>query len=175
MRSEISLATDTTLEWLPQETIVFDGARLDRRIDVSLDGDARLLAAETLVLGRAARGEVFARGSVLDRWRVRRGGRLLWADATRLDEPAAARAERFALDGAGAVATMLLAAPDAASQRERLRELTGGGASLVAPGLLVARLVGEAGEVRAALGRALTELRAAAFGHPRRLPRLWRT
>jgi urease accessory protein len=175
VRSDLSIAAGAVLEWLPQEGILFDGARLDRRTDVSLDGDARLLAAEMLVLGREARGEVFARGSVLDRWRVRRDGRLLWADALRLDDPAAARADRFALGGAGAVATILLAAPDAAAHRDRLRDLTGGGASLVAPGLLAARLVGEAGAVRAATGAALAAVRHVAFGHPARLPRLWRT
>ena len=175
IRSEIGVASGATLEWLPQESILFDGARLDRRIDVALEAGARLLAVETLVLGRAARGEVFARGSVLDRWRVRRDGRLIWADALRLDDPAAARSDRFALGGAGALATILLAAPDAATHRERLRELAAGGASLVAPGLLVARLVGEAGAVRNAAGAALTAIRAAAFGHPARLPRLWRT
>lgn len=175
VRCAVDVAAAAVLEWLPQEAILFNGARLDRRIDVSLSAESRLLAAEMIVLGRAARGEVFARGAVQDRWRVRRDGRLIWADSTRVEEPAAARADRFALHGAGAVATVLLAAPDAAAHRERLRELTGRGASLVTPGLLVARLMGEAGAVRGALGAILTEMRAAAFGHPARLPRLWRT
>jgi urease accessory protein len=172
---ELQIEADACCEWLPQETILFDGARLRRRIDIALAPSARLLAAEMLVLGRAAHGERFGRGALFDRWRIRREGRLIWADALRLDDPAAAAADRFALAGANAVATLLLAAPEAARHRDLARECAGGGASLVAPGLLVARWIGEAGTVRAALAAAVPALRQAALGHPPRLPRLWRT
>jgi urease accessory protein len=175
IRSAVKLAAGAVAEWLPQETIVFEGSRLDRRLSVALEGESRLLAAEMLVLGRAAHGERFEHGTVLDGWRVRRADRLIWADALRLDDPAAARADRFALHGANATATLLLAAPDAAAHRDLLRDAAQGGASLVVPGLLVARWLGEAGAVRSALGAAITALRAAALGYPGRLPRLWRT
>jgi urease accessory protein len=82
---------------------------------------------------------------------------------------------RFALGDAGAMATLILAGPVAEAQRDRLRELGAGGASCVAPGLLVARWLGEAGAVRRGLGAAIAALRHAAFGHPPRLPRLWRS
>jgi urease accessory protein len=173
--TSLHLAEETVCEWLPQETIVFDGARLRRRIDFALAPTARLIAAEMLVLGRAARGEVLTHGAVQDAWRLRRDGRLVWADTLRLTDPAAARASRFGLDGAGALATLVLAMPEAAAHRALARDLADGGASLVAPGLLLARWQGEASAVRAALGAALMALRAAAFGHPARLPRLWRT
>jgi urease accessory protein len=173
--SRIEVADGAACEWLPQETILFDGARLRRRLHIHLSEGARLLAAEMLVLGRAAHGERFARGALLDAWRVRRGGRLVWADSLRLDDPAAAGAGRFLLDGANAVATLLLAAPDAAAHRDRAREMSGGGASLVAPGLLLVRWMGGAGAVRAAICGALPVLRAEALGHPARLPRLWRS
>ena len=173
--TSLSLEEGAICEWLPQETILFDGARLRRRIDIALAPTARLIAAEMLVLGRAARGEVLTQGAVRDAWRLRCGGRLLWADTLRLEDPAAARSSRFGLDGAGALATLLLAMPEAARHREQARDLADGGASLVAPGLLLARWQGEAGAVRAALGAALMALRQAAFGHPARLPRLWRT
>jgi len=171
----IDLAEGSVCEWLPQETILFNGARLRRAIDIALAPDARLLAAEMLVLGRAARGEVFTQGDVRDAWRLRRGGRLVWADTLRLDDPAASRVARFGLDGAGALATLLLAMPEAEAHRERVRDLAEGGASLVAPGLLLARWMGDASAVRVAVGTAIAELRHAAFGHPARLPRLWRT
>jgi urease accessory protein len=171
----VEIGAEAALEWLPQETILFDGAALSRRLRFDLAPGAGLLAAETLVLGRAARGERFATGSLHDRWRLQRGGAPLWADALRLDDPAAAVAARFGLGGAGAVATLLLAAPDAAAHRDAARELSGGAASLVAPGLLLARWIGEAGAVREGLSAAVAALRAAAFGHPPRLPRLWRT
>jgi urease accessory protein len=173
--TRIEVASGAVCEWLPQETILFDGARLRRRLDIDLAPEARLLAAEMLVLGRAAHGERFRRGALLDRWRVRRGGRLAWADALRLDDPAAAEADAFALGGANAIATLLLAAPDAAAHRDRAREISEGGASLVAPGLLLLRWMGEAGAVRAAISAALPVLRAEALGHPARLPRLWRS
>ncbi len=173
--ARLSLADQALCEWLPQETILFDGARLQRRIAIDLAGQSQLLAAEMLVLGRAARGEVLEHGAVLDAWRLSRDGRLIWADTLRLTDPAAARADRFGLDGAGALATLLLALPDAARHRDLARELAAGGASLVAPGLLLARWQGEAGAVRSAVSAAITALRHAAFGHPARLPRLWRT
>jgi urease accessory protein len=166
---------DAVCEWLPQETILFDGARLRRRSDIALVGSASLLALEVLVLGRAAHGERFARGCLLDAWRVRRDGKLIWADALRLDDPATETAGRFTLGGANAIGTLLLAAPEAARHRELLRDASDGGASLVAPGLMIARRLGEASAVRAGLASAVTALRAAAFGHPPRLPRLWRT
>ncbi|HEV7268253.1 MAG TPA: urease accessory protein UreD [Falsiroseomonas sp.] len=171
----LQLGEGACCEWLPQETILFDGGRLARRLDIALGPGAGLLTAETLVLGRAARGEALRHASLRDRWRVSRDGRLLWADALRLDDPAAALAAPFALGGAGATATLLLAGPHAAGCRDQARDLAAGGASLVAPDLLVARWVGEAGVVRDALGAAIAALREAAFGHPPRLPRLWRT
>ena len=173
--ADLKISEGAYCEWLPQETILFDGARLRRRIDIALAPGAHLLAAEMLVLGRAARGETLTHGTVLDRWRVRSAGRLAWADTLRIDDPATALGTRFALQGSGALATLLLAAPDAAAHRATARDLADGAASLVAPGLLVARWMGEASAVRAALGAAIMALRQAAFGHPARLPRLWRT
>ena len=171
----LRLGAGSTLEWLPQETILFDGARLDRRLDAWLEPGARLLAAEMLVFGRAARGERFRRGFLRDGWRLRRGGMLLWADALRLDDPAAALEDRFGLDGAGAFATLLLAADDAAALLPALREACGplGAATLPRPGVLLARWLGPATPLRAAIGGAITAMRAAALGLPPRLPRLW--
>src|SRR5262249_30187463 len=68
------------LEWVPQETILFDGARFVRHIAIDVDAASRLLAAETLVLGRTAHGERYAHGLLHDRWTVRRDGRLAWTD-----------------------------------------------------------------------------------------------
>lgn len=174
--ARLELGAGATLEWLPQEMILFDGARLSRRLEIGIAEDARLLAAEMIVLGRAAHGERFRRGALLDAWRLRHAGRLVWADALRLpSEPGPALGATFGFGGADALATLVLAAPDAAAYRERARDLAGGGASLPAPGVLVARWLGEAGAVRAGLGAAVAALRAAALGLPPRLPRLWTT
>jgi urease accessory protein len=175
IRTRVEVAAQAVCEWLPQETILFDRGRLNRKLTLDIEEDSRLLAAELLVLGRAAHGEQVSGGSVLDTWRVRRGGRLIWADALRIANPRSEMSHRFALSGANAAATLLLAAPDAAAHRDLARDCAGGAASLVAPGLLVARWLGEAGAVRDSLGAAIRCLRAAALGHPARLPRLWRT
>lgn len=76
-------------EWLPQETILFDGARLSRRTVFDLAADARVLACEVRVLGRAAHGETFRDGFLADRIEVRRAGKLEWVEAIRLgsDQP----------------------------------------------------------------------------------------
>jgi len=105
-----------TLHWLPQETILFDRARLSRSIDIELAPGASLLIAEALVFGRTAMGEAVEQGRVRDRWRVRLGGRLIFAEAMRL-EGAIARslAERPVAAGGRAIATVLKLPVDAAS------------------------------------------------------------
>jgi urease accessory protein len=75
------------VEWLPQETIVFNGARFKRRTTISVDGASSVLALEFLVLGRAAHGETVTRCEVNDTWRVMRDGKLIWTDTLRLIGP----------------------------------------------------------------------------------------
>ena len=81
----LTVAAGASLAWLPQETILFDRARMRRTIDVKLAADARLILAEALVLGRTAMNESVAEGSMFDWWRVRRAGRLVFAEGLRLD------------------------------------------------------------------------------------------
>jgi urease accessory protein len=175
VRSRLELAEGATLEWLPQETILFDGARLERRMEADMAAGARLLAAETLVFGRAARGETIRQGAVFDQWRLRREGRLEWADALDLSGDIGARlAAPFGFDGAGAMALLLLAgsAAEALAARDLLRE-AGHDATLARPGLMLARWLGPAGAVRDAVAMAVPLLRAGVLGLPARLPRLW--
>lgn len=172
----LDVAPGAALEWIPQETILFDAAGLERRTEVALHGDARLLAVESLVFGRAARGETIDRLSLRDAWRIRRDGRLVWADALRMD--AAALRHPLGFDAAGAYATLLCAGPDVATLLPLLRGALDGsstraGATIPTQGLLLARLLGEAGAVRATLSRALSALRVPFLGQPARLPRLW--
>lgn len=81
----LSVGAGGRLNWLPQETILFDNARLDRGIDVELAADASVLIAEAVVFGRTAMGEAVRQGAFRDRWRVRRDGRLIFAETIRLD------------------------------------------------------------------------------------------
>jgi urease accessory protein len=113
-----------TARWLPQETIVFNGAGLRRRFDVELSGDARLIAVESIVLGRTAMGEEVTAVELADHWRVRRDGRLVYADALRLSgDSRAILAGGATGGGARAFASLLMAAPEAAGRLDGVREL----------------------------------------------------
>jgi urease accessory protein len=172
VRVALAAEAGARLAWLPQETILFDGADLDRRFEVDLAQDARLLAAEAVVLGRTAMGEVVRRGRFRDRWRVRRAGRLIFADEVLLaGDVAGAAGRRCALAGARAFATILWVAEEADRSLDAVREALGptGGASAF-DGKLVARIVAADGlALRRALVAALEALRAAP------LPRIWRS
>src|SRR6201997_5932961 len=76
----LKLAAGAELAWLPQETILFDRAKVSRRIDIDVAGGASLLLCEMVVFGRTAMGEVMRQGSFVDRWRLRVGGRLVYAE-----------------------------------------------------------------------------------------------
>ena len=173
-RVETRLSADAgaRLHWLPQETILFDGGRLDRSLDVDLDGDAEFLAVEALVLGRVASGETVSGGSFTDSWRVRRDGKLVFADAARIGgDIDAVAAGPAVLAGNKAMATVVLAAPKAedklADVRTILDPLRTAGASAM-PGLLICRLV--AADDRA-LRACLVPLLNLLAG--RALPRVW--
>jgi urease accessory protein len=175
----LAVATGGWLEWLPQETILFDRARLVRRVAADLAPGAHLLAAETVVFGRAARGERFAQGLLHETWRIRSGGRLVWADALRLDGDIAARLDAAAgFAGAAALATAVYAGDDAARLLPLARALAeagdGQGGATIVNGVLLARFLGpRADGVRRSLMHYLTGLRHAAGGLPAALPRLW--
>ena len=113
VRVKLDVAAGATLAWLPQETILFDRARLARSIDVSLAPDACLFLAEAIVFGRSGMGEAVDEGALTDRWRVRRDGRLIYAESVRLDGRIAARlAEPAIARGGIAVATVLIVPGD---------------------------------------------------------------
>jgi urease accessory protein len=179
IESHVTLGAGAVLEWIPQEAILFDGARLARRMRVDLAPGAVLLAAEMLVFGRAARGERMTQGLVRDRWRIHGPDGLLWADALALEGAIGEQlAAPFGFAGAEALATLLLAGGDAATGRDLLRSLpvvAPGGATIPRPGLLLARWLGPASVVRQSVGAAIVALRAASLGLPARLPRLWTT
>jgi urease accessory protein len=95
------------LDWLPQETILFEHSQLDRRIDIDLATGATLTAIEAILLGRDAMGEQARNAILRDNWRVRRNGRLLHAEATRLNGEDVERNNLSLLHGCRAFATIL--------------------------------------------------------------------
>jgi urease accessory protein len=117
----LKAAAGAHLSWLPQETILFDQARAERRIDIDLAETATFLACEIVVFGRAAMGEVMRTGAFVDRWRLRRGGRLVFAENVRLDGDIHAKlAQRAVGNSAVAIGTALIVPGDEALL-ERLR------------------------------------------------------
>ena len=145
MRVSLQAAFGATLQWLPQETILFDGARLNRRFDVALDENAEALIFESVTFGRLAMGETINHGDWHDSWRVNIGGHLAFADETRLGGDLANHLNRAATyGGAKAAATILLRRPDAPAIRDRLRDQDWSGVEFgfsVVNGLLVGRML----------------------------------
>jgi urease accessory protein len=112
------------LAWLPQETILFDRARILRRIEIDLADDASLLLCEIAVFGRAAMGERMRQGEFSDRWRMRRGGRLVFAENICLDGDIGEKLARTAVaKGAVAIGTALIVPGDEVLV-QRIRELS---------------------------------------------------
>ncbi|WP_445291807.1 urease accessory protein UreD [Bradyrhizobium sp. DOA9] len=110
------------LAWLPQETILFDRARVQRRFDIDLDEAASLLLCEIVVFGRIAMGERMEQGEFIDRWRLRRGGRLVFAETVRLDGDIGAKLARPAVARGGAAIGTALIVPGDETLVERIRE-----------------------------------------------------
>lgn len=110
------------LAWLPQEMILFDRARVHRRFDIALDDAASLLLCEIVVFGRSAMGERMEQGEFVDRWRLRRGGKLVFAETVRLDGDIGAKLRRSAVAKGGAAIGTALIVPGDETLIERIRE-----------------------------------------------------
>jgi urease accessory protein len=179
IRTRLELGAGAALHWAPQETILFDGAMLERRSELHVEPEARLLAAETLVFGRRAMGERLRRLHLRDEWRLWRGARLVWADSLRLagDGGVAALDAASGLRGEEALCTLVCAGAEPEAAREEARRQIGaapllGGASVV-NGILVVRALGGAAAIRLWLTHLLAALRALALGFEAALPRVW--
>ena len=160
------------LAWLPQETILFDRARVTRRIDIDLAEAASLLLCEIVVFGRSAMGEVMRHGEFVDRWRVRRAGRLVFAETVRLDGNIGEKLAKSAIVRGGVAIGTALIVPGDEALIERIRaasECFGGEVGISAwNGFAIARFCAQdAARLRADVMAVL----ARASG--RALPRLW--
>jgi urease accessory protein len=171
---KLDVAAGGSLAWLPQETIFFDEARLSRRIDVTLAEDASVLIAEAVIFGRAAMGEAVRRGSFVDRWRVQRAGKLVFAETVRLDGKIAERLAEPAVAGGNIALATVLIAPGNEAQVEAIRakgeQFRGEVGASAWNGFALARLCAPDG---AALRHDLVAV-LAALGRDT-LPRLWST
>jgi urease accessory protein len=168
--TRLAAAPGARLDWLPQETILYEGGRLNRTLEVDLAADATFCAVEAVILGREAMGED-ARGARLrDTWRIRREGRLIHAEATRLSADPRERDGLSLLDGARAFATLLYVGADAARRRDAVHAaLTGRAAASVIGERLTVRALADSG---LALRRIITPS-VASLSRAGALPRLW--
>jgi urease accessory protein len=185
MRNVLKVRSGAALEWLPQETIVFDGARaaLDTRVELS--GDARFLGWEITCLGRPAASESFARGALSQRWEVRRDGRLLWVERFAVEGDSPLLTAPYGLRGEPVVGTFVLATsctdntePQVEAVREALAaEGLRGLVSFTARGeLLIGRYLGPSSEeARNAFTCMWQVLRPFVLNKPVFLPRIWQT
>ncbi|MBP1096388.1 urease accessory protein UreD [Bradyrhizobium diazoefficiens] len=159
------------LSWLPQETILFDRARVHRRFDIALDEAASLLLCEIVVFGRTAMGERMEQGEFVDRWRLSRGGRLVFAETVRLGGDIGAKLARSAVAKGGAAIGTALIVPGDEALIERIREASESFAGEVGisawNGFAMARFCAQdAARLRADMMAVLARTGAA-------LPRLW--
>ena len=169
--TRLTIGAGGRIDWLPQETILFDRSNLCRRLTVEMAPDATVLLVEPLIFGRRAMGEVLRDIRLSDRIEICRDGARLFTDATRItgDVPRVMQGHATG-DGAGALATVVFAAPGAEAQLDAVRGLLPdtGGASLIQPDLMLVRLLaGDSFALRASLIPIITLL------HRAELPRTW--
>jgi len=177
--TKLKACTAAKLAWLPQETIVFNWARLSRKTEIELSSGAELLALEWLVLGRAAHGEEMVGGHIADSWRVKKDDRLIWADSFRVTDETFLHLHRNALlSKSKAVGTLIYYGPHLDARLEFLRAIAPSmpchcAATLVG-GLVVVRFAAElASSLRLALRNLLEKFSSELGPGPFRVPKMW--
>ena len=174
----LQVAAGATLEWLPQESIVYSGAQAQLETRIELQGDARLCYWDMVALGRPASGERFDSGEFRSRLDIRRDGQLLWHERQRIAGNDGLLDSPIGLGGQPVFATLLITGDIDAELLERCRELPSAvrGDLTQLPGLLVARcLADEALHARAWLIALWQQLRPALLGREAVPPRIWNT
>ena len=169
-----------TLEWLPQETIVFDGALARTAYDVNLGAGACLIGWDIVCLGRTGSGERFARGMLRTSMQVRREGKLLWLERGRIDGGGRLLASPAGLAGKPVFGTLFACALNLNQwllhEMRKTEPEQGQGAVTLLPGIMLARYLGDSSEAARRYFIALWRiLRPALTGRDAIEPRIWRT
>ena len=179
-RVRIEVDANAVVEWLPQETIVFDGALAQLSFAANLAAGARLVAWDIACLGRTGSGERFARGRVRLDVRIEHDGGLLWIERGDLVPGSAALESPVGLGGHTVFGTLVVAGcdlgDDVVAACRAIDPVHGEGALTRMPRILLARYRGDDSECAR---RYFTELwrvlRPAAVGRAAVEPRIWRT
>jgi urease accessory protein len=176
----IDARAGSTVEWLPQETIVYDAALADISWEARIERDARLIAWDIVCLGRTGSGEGFGKGRLRIATRLWRDGRLAWLEQGRIEPGSALATSPAGLNGQPVFGTMIVAAPEIedawlAACRE-VRARSGDVAVTRLPGLMVARYRGDSTEAARGYFTALWKrVREPLMGRAGIEPRIWRT
>ena len=175
-RIAFEVADGAALEWLPQETIVFDGARAELSMVVELAGNARFIGWEVLCLGRSGSGERFRRGLCRIGTEIRRDGKLLWLERGRLEGGGELLESAAGLGGKTVSATILVAGIEAGVDLVAACRQVHGATVTRLPGVLVARVLGDSGEqAKRCFAQLWSVLRPGLLGREAAEPRIWRT
>ena len=167
------------LAWLPQETILFNRGRLNRETEIELSSGAELLAVEWLVLGRAAHGEEVVAGHITDSWKVKKDGRLIWADSFRVaDDVFPHLRSKALLSTCKAVGTLIYFGPCLDTRLEFSRDIAPSlechSAATSVDGLIVVRFAAKmSSDLRLALRSFLQQFSREFGPGPFRVPKMW--
>jgi urease accessory protein len=175
---ELKVSAGATLEWVPQETIIFSAAQAELSTSIDLEGDARLFYWDVVALGRPASGERFDRGHFQAQLDIRRDGQLLWHERQRIVGDDGLLDSPVGLDGRPVFATLLVTGEIDNDLLEKCRSLPNDvrGDLTQLPGLLVARcLASEALLARSWMIDLWRLLRPAMLGREALSPRIWST
>jgi urease accessory protein len=179
IKTKLKVAEGAKLSWLPQETILFNAARICRNTEIEASSDAEVLAVEWIVLGRSAYGEEMVNGQITDSWRVKKDGRLIWADGFRcVDETFPHHYKKALLSHSRAIGTLVYLGRDLADRLESIRSIAPSidcrcGATLVSDVMIVRFAAVTAFELRLALRRVLDRFRLDLGPGPFRVPKMW--
>ena len=168
---ELNLSENSKLDWIPQETILFDKSAVQRSIKVNMSNNSYLFMVESIILGRKAMGENVTNNLFVDRWQILRDNKPTYLEALKLSN--ANELSGLATLGKNkALATLLYVAPDSEERLQQMRELLAKydslGAATAWDGKLIVRLIAESPQfLRSALIDIITQFRKMS------LPRVW--
>lgn len=177
--TKLKACDSAKLAWLPRETIVFNWGRLNRKTEIELSSGAELLALDWLVLGRAAHGEEMVGGLIADSWRVKKDGRLIWADTVRATDEIFSQLHRSALlSNCKAIATLIYFGPYIDTRLEFLRDMAPfpncHRAATSVGGLIIVRLAARVSfDLSSALRSLLQQFSQELGLGPFRVPKIW--
>ena len=174
IETHLDIGENAHVDWLPQETILFEQSRLNRRLEADLAPGASLTAIEVVLLGREAMGETARSALLNDNWLIRRNGKLIHAEANRLSANDLERDALSLLAGNNAFATLIHIAEDADRHLEQVRAVLPSDARAAASAIgerLVVRVLAPSG---LALRRLVTPILECLVS-TRQLPKIWTT